>query len=167
MARRRLRLSPSPVAMGEETQQSWLGGTTAIRLQLWGRGRRSRLLPVLGLANWQPQPLLCKTHQRLSPGPPVHPPTRGRRAWRAPRVAGSHLLLTTLSVGTLSAFSFCLDCYVWGAVSADWKFMVPFNCGVHSLGLMACQGFLVGGVFVCVLVCETESLPSGVQISVR
>ena len=45
--------------------------------------------------------------------------------------------------------------------------MVPFNCGVSSLGLMACRGFLVGGVCVCVLVCETESLLYGVQISVQ
>ena len=32
-----------------------------------------------------------------------------------------------------SAFSFCLDCCIWGALSAGWKFMVPLNCGVCSL----------------------------------
>ena len=32
-----------------------------------------------------------------------------------------------------SAFSFCLDCCVWIALSAGWKFIVPLNCGVCSL----------------------------------
>ena len=32
-----------------------------------------------------------------------------------------------------SAFSFCLDCCVWVALSAGWKFTVPLNCGVCSL----------------------------------
>ena len=32
-----------------------------------------------------------------------------------------------------SAFSFCLDFCIWGTLSAGWKFVVPFNCGVCSL----------------------------------
>ena len=32
-----------------------------------------------------------------------------------------------------SAFSFCLDCCVWDALSSGWTFMVPLNCGVCSL----------------------------------
>jgi len=34
---------------------------------------------------------------------------------------------------------------------------------VGGVGLMACQGFLVGGAYVCVLVSGTGSLLSGVQ----
>jgi len=30
-----------------------------------------------------------------------------------------------LSAEYFSAFSFCLDCCVWGALSVGWKFMVP------------------------------------------
>ena len=37
------------------------------------------------------------------------------------------------SVVYFSALSFCLDCCVWGALSAGWKFMAPLNCGVCSL----------------------------------
>ena len=32
-----------------------------------------------------------------------------------------------------SAFSFCLDCCVWGALSVGWKFVVPLYCGACSL----------------------------------
>ena len=32
-----------------------------------------------------------------------------------------------------SAFSFCLYCCIWGALSVGWKFMVPLNCGVGSM----------------------------------
>ena len=97
------------------------------------------------------------------PGPPSSPTDQRLERLGDPRLEGQQTLLATLCVGTLSASSFCLDCCVWGALSAGWKFMVPFNCGVCSLGLMACQGFLVGGACVCVLVCETESLLFGLR----
>ena len=32
-----------------------------------------------------------------------------------------------------SAFSFCLDCCIWDALSTGWMFMIPLNCGVCSL----------------------------------
>ena len=32
-----------------------------------------------------------------------------------------------------SAFSFCLDCCVWGSLSIGWKFVVPLYCGACSL----------------------------------
>ena len=32
-----------------------------------------------------------------------------------------------------SAFSFCLDCCVWGTLSGGWKFMVPLYCGACTL----------------------------------
>ena len=32
-----------------------------------------------------------------------------------------------------SAFTFCLDCSVWGALSVSWKFVVPPYCGACSL----------------------------------
>ena len=32
-----------------------------------------------------------------------------------------------------SAFSICLDCCVWGTLSAGSKFVVPLNCSVFSL----------------------------------
>ena len=32
-----------------------------------------------------------------------------------------------------SAFSFCLNCCVWGGVSVCWKFVVPLYCGGSSL----------------------------------
>ena len=35
--------------------------------------------------------------------------------------------------GCFSAFSFCLDCCIWCALSANWKCMVPLNCEVCSL----------------------------------
>ena len=132
-----------------------------------GVGERFTAASSLGPGQLAASATALKNTPETVPGPPSSPTDQRLEGLEGPRVAGSHLLLATLSVGTLSAFSFCLDCYVWGALSADWKFMVPFNCGVHSLGLMACQAFLVGGVFVCVLVCETEPLPSGVQISVQ
>ena len=31
------------------------------------------------------------------------------------------------------AFSFCLDCCVWGGFSIGWKFVVPLYCGGCSL----------------------------------
>jgi len=33
----------------------------------------------------------------------------------------------------LSAFSFRLNCYVWGGLSVCWKFVVPLYCGGSSL----------------------------------
>ena len=33
----------------------------------------------------------------------------------------------------VSAFSFCLDCCVSGALSTGWNFVIPLNCGVCSL----------------------------------
>ena len=35
--------------------------------------------------------------------------------------------------GYFSAFSFCLDCCVWGLLSSGRNVVVPFNCGVCSL----------------------------------
>ena len=32
-----------------------------------------------------------------------------------------------------SAFSSCLDCFVWGGLSVCWKFVVPLYCGGPSL----------------------------------
>ena len=32
-----------------------------------------------------------------------------------------------------SAFSFCLDCCVWGGLSVFWQFVVPLYCGGSSL----------------------------------
>ena len=32
-----------------------------------------------------------------------------------------------------SAFSFCLDCCVWGSLSLGWKFVVPLYCGACTL----------------------------------
>ena len=71
-----------------------------------------------------------------------------------------------------SAISFCVDCYVWGALSVGWKFMVPLYCGwsliaVGGIGLVDCQGFLVRGACTCVLVGGARSLLSGVQLSVQ
>jgi len=62
-----------------------------------------------------------------------------------------------------SAFSFCLDCCVWGGLSVGWKFVVPLYCGGCSLWVVACQGFLVREAFIGVLVSEVGSLLSGVQ----
>ena len=31
------------------------------------------------------------------------------------------------------AFSFCLDCCVWGGLSVGWKFVVLLSCEVSSL----------------------------------
>ena len=68
-----------------------------------------------------------------------------------------------------SAFSFCLDCCVWGDLSVGWKFVVPFYCGGCSLGegggvgLVICQGFLVREACVGVLMGGAGSFPSGVQ----
>ena len=38
-----------------------------------------------------------------------------------------------LPVEYFSAFSFCLDCCVWGTLSVGWMFKVPLYCGVCSL----------------------------------
>ena len=66
-----------------------------------------------------------------------------------------------------SAFSFCLDCSVWGGPSVFWKFVVPLYCGSSSLwvgvGQVAWQGFLVREACIRVLVGGTGSLLSGVQ----
>ena len=69
--------------------------------------------------------------------------------------------------GYFSAFSFCLDCSVWGSVicilafggsSLLWRFLTV--CGV---GWVACQGFLVREACVSVLVDGAGFLLSGVQ----
>ena len=39
----------------------------------------------------------------------------------------------TLVAEYFSAFSFCLDCCVWGALSVGPKFVVPLYCGACSL----------------------------------
>ena len=66
-----------------------------------------------------------------------------------------------------SAFSFCLDCCVWGGISVGWKFVVPLLLWsllpVGGVGLVACQGFLVKGACICVLADGAVSLLSGVQ----
>ena len=38
-----------------------------------------------------------------------------------------------LAAEYLPAFSFCLDCCVWGGLSVCWKFVVPVYCGGSSL----------------------------------
>ena len=66
------------------------------------------------------------------------------------------------------AFSFCLNFCVWGGLSVGWKFVVPVYCGVGGVELVvACQGFLVRGACVCVLVSGTGSLLSEVQRSIQ
>ena len=40
---------------------------------------------------------------------------------------------TGVSAEYFSAFSFCLECCVWGGLSVCWKFVVPFCCGGSSL----------------------------------
>ena len=59
----------------------------------------------------------------------------------------------TLPAEYFSAFSFCLDCCVYGALSVGWKLMILLYCGTCSLwvvGLVAFQLFLVRGANVCV-----------------
>ena len=34
-----------------------------------------------------------------------------------------------LPVGYFSAFSSCVDCYVWSGLSVFWRSVVPFYCG--------------------------------------
>ena len=66
----------------------------------------------------------------------------------------------------LSAFSFCLDCCVWSVFcrlevcgsSLLWT-LLP----VGGVVLVACQGFLVRGAYVCVLMGEAGCLLSRVQ----
>ena len=41
-----------------------------------------------------------------------------------------------------SAFSFCLDCCVWGGLSIFWQFVVPLYCGA-SLLWVGLDGWLV------------------------
>ena len=45
---------------------------------------------------------------------------------------GGHLHVP-LPADYLSAFSFCLDCCVWGGLSVGWKFVVSLYCGGCSL----------------------------------
>ena len=45
----------------------------------------------------------------------------------------SLVLSSSFTCGIFSAFSFCSDCCVWGALSLAWKFMVPLYFGVCSL----------------------------------
>ena len=52
-----------------------------------------------------------------------------------------------LPAENFSAFSSCLDCYVWGGLSVFWQF-VEFSSlwsllTVGGVGWVACQGFLV------------------------
>ena len=64
-----------------------------------------------------------------------------------------------------SAFSFCLDCSLWGGLSVGWTFVVPLYCGGCSLwvGLdQWCVNTLFGGACICVLVSGGGSLLSGV-----
>ena len=64
------------------------------------------------------------------------------------------------------AFSFCLDCCVWGALSVGWKFVVPLYGGACSLWWCWTSGlsrFLVRGACVCVLVGGAESLWSAMK----
>ena len=65
------------------------------------------------------------------------------------------------------AFSFCLNCCVWGALSVSWKFVVLFLLWSMLLmgvvELVACQGFLVRGACVCVQLGGAESLLFEVQ----
>ena len=72
-----------------------------------------------------------------------------------------------LPVEYFSAFSLCLDCCVWVALSVGWKLVFPVLLWsllpVGGVALVACQGVLVGGSCVCVLVGRVGSLLSGVQ----
>ena len=51
------------------------------------------------------------------------------------------------SAACFSVFSFCLIYSVWGLLSADWKVVVPLNCGSPKgeVGPMPCEGFLTWG----------------------
>ena len=69
-----------------------------------------------------------------------------------------------------SAFSFCFDCCVWGALSVGWNFVALLLwslLSVGGVGLAACQGFPVGRVWVWGLVGGAESLLSDVQWNVK
>ena len=66
----------------------------------------------------------------------------------------------------ISAFSFCLDCCVWGGLSVGWKFVVPLFVKLAPCGwgwTSGFQGFLVREACVGVLVGEAGFLLSGVQ----
>ena len=102
VARRRLRLSPSPAALGEETQRSagsWLGGAAAIRLWRWGVGAggevcgcfQSWALPTAGLG------ARSTKHARECPGAPSSPTDQRPEGLEGPRVEGHGPLLATLS----------------------------------------------------------------------
>ena len=74
------------------------------------------------------------------------------------------MLLYLLSI---SVFSSCLDCCVWGGLSVFWQF-VEFSllwCFLTVCGFVqvACQGFLVREACVGVLVGGAGFLLSGVQ----
>ena len=45
---------------------------------------------------------------------------------------GRHLSCS-LPAEYFSAFSFCLDCFIWVGLSVGWKFVVPLYCGACSL----------------------------------
>ena len=65
-----------------------------------------------------------------------------------------------------SAFSFCLDC-VWGGpfcrLEVCGSFLLWRFLPLGGAGLMACQGFLVRGTCVCILVGGAGSLLFAVQ----
>ena len=85
-ARRRLRSSPGPAARREEAQRaqraagSRLRGPAAIRLRRCGWGGETFAAASGPGRPWRAR---CRAHPRLARAP-VHRPTRGRRACRAP-----------------------------------------------------------------------------------
>ena len=69
-----------------------------------------------------------------------------------------------------SAFSFCLDCCVWGALSVGWNFVALLLwslLSVGGVGLVACQGFLLRKACVGVLVGGAGFLLPVVHWSIR
>ena len=160
VARRRLRLNPSPAAMGEETQKlagSWHGGIAALGHSCGGRGRGSRLLSG-GISHHSAK------HTRECPRAPqfTHRPEAGvpgRPQARRPANTSSHSLCWNSICLFILFRLLCLGCpfcrlEVHGS-SKLWS-----HLPVGRIGLMTCQGFLVGRACVCVLVGGAGSLLS-------
>lgn len=107
VARRRLRLSPSPAALGEETQRSagsWLGGADAIRSRRWGWGwgwgERFAAASSLGPCQLPASATALQNTPENVPGPPSSPTDQRPEGLEGPRVEGHDPLLAALSAGT-------------------------------------------------------------------
>lgn len=108
VARRRLRLSPSPAALGEETQRSagsWFGGAAAIWSRRWGwggggGGERFAAASSLGPCQLAASATALQNTSENVPGPPSSPTDQRPEGLEGPRVEVHDPVLAALSAGT-------------------------------------------------------------------